>query len=221
VAAEKLPCIDVFLLAENRLLREALARVLGSKDDIRVVAAVALDETLISRITELQPKILALDSSVFARAALELIPPLFEAVPNLKIISLGMDNDKDTFLRCVRAGISGYLLKEASANEVACAVRTVAEDGAVCPPNLCNILFQQMASASARLYRGKAKLGLTRREQQLAKMIGLNLSNKEIANQLNLSEQTVKNHIHRMLRKLGASDRLSALEMCRVEGVVA
>jgi DNA-binding NarL/FixJ family response regulator len=64
-------------------------------------------------------------------------------------------------------------------------------------------------------------LGLTRREQQLVQMVSQGLSNKEIANQLSLSEQTVKNHIRRMLRKLGASDRLSAVDVCRAEGIVA
>ena len=213
--------IDVFLLAENRLLREALAKVLGNKDGIRVVAAVALDETVLPRLRGLCPRILAIDSSVLARAGLEFIPTIQAPFPDIKILALGMDNSPHTFLRCVRTGISGYLLKEASANEVASAVRIVAENGAVCPPSLCITLFKQVANSASQVYQGKARLGLTRREQQLATMIGQNLSNKEIANQLNLSEQTVKNHVHRMLRKLGASDRLSAVEMCRLEGVVS
>jgi DNA-binding NarL/FixJ family response regulator len=67
----------------------------------------------------------------------------------------------------------------------------------------------------------RASLGLTRREQQLVQMIGLGLTNKEIAAQLNLSEQTVKNHVHRMLRKAGASDRLAVVELCRTQGMMA
>lgn len=221
MGAENVLSVDVFLLAENRLLREALAKVLGNKDGIRVVAAVPLDDTVFPRFRELCPQILAIDSSVLTRAGLEFIPTIQASLPGIKILALGMDNNPHTFLRCVKAGVSGYLLKEASANEVASAVRTVAENGAVCPPSLCITLFRQVASPASQLYQGKAKLGLTRREQQLATMIGQNLSNKEIANQLNLSEQTVKNHVHRMLRKLGASDRLTAVEMCRLEGVVS
>jgi DNA-binding NarL/FixJ family response regulator len=220
VCAEKLDCIDVFLLAENRLLREALARVLDSKNDIRVVAAVAFDAEVAARISELSPRILALDASVFTRVGLDAIASLRSVVLSTRILLVGMDTDKETFLRCVRAGVSGYVLKEASANEVAAAVRSVAYDGAVCPPSFCAALFEQISSPCSQLYRGKLQLGLTRREQQLVKMIGQSLSNKEIANQLNLSEQTVKNHIHRMLRKLGASDRLGAVEVCRVEGIV-
>jgi len=221
LGTESVPSIDVFLLAENRLLREALAKVLGNKDGIRVVAAVALDETVVPRIKDMSPRILAIDSSVLAKAGLEFIPTVHVPLPSTKILALGMDNNAHTFLRCVRAGVSGYVLKEASANEVAFAVRTVAENGGVCPPSLCITLFNHVASSASQAYQGKAKLGLTRREQQLATMIAQNLSNKEIASQLNLSEQTVKNHVHRMLRKLGASDRLSAAEMCRLEGVVS
>jgi DNA-binding NarL/FixJ family response regulator len=222
-SAEKSACIDVFLLAENRLLREALARVLENKTDIRVVAAVAFDAKVTEQISELGPQLLALDSSVFARIGLDVVISIRSVVQDIKVLMVGMDSDKETFLRCVRAGVSGYVLKEASANEVAAAVRSVAYDGAVCPPKLCAALFEEIATPSSRFgpYRGKSRSGLTRREQQLVKMISQGLSNKEIANQLNLSEQTVKNHVHRMLRKLGASDRLGAVEMCRVEGIVA
>lgn len=220
MCADKLS-IDVFLLAENRLLRESLAKVLGSKLGIRVVAAIALDDTVPARLSELCPQVLAVDASVFTRAGLGLVSLVKAAAPQTKILSLGMENDANTFLRCVQSGIAGYLLKEASANEVASAVRTVAEDGAVCPPRLCGALFREIASSRFQRSQVSTKFALTRREQQLARLIGQDLSNKEIASQLNLSEQTVKNHVHRMLRKLGVSDRMGAVEVCRIQGIVA
>jgi len=221
LCAEKVDRITVFLLAENRLLREALARVLDSKHDIRVVAAVAFDARTRERVSELRPRILAVDSSVFAHAGLDFIESIRRAVPDTRILLVGMESDKKTFLRSVRAGVSGYVIKDASANEVVAAVRSVAYDCAVCPPKLYAALFEQVANPDPKSYSAKLQPELTRREQQLVKMIGQGLSNKEIANQLNLSEQTVKNHIHRILRKLGAADRLSAVEVCRVEGIVA
>ena len=221
MCAEKLDCISVFLLAENRLLREALARVLDNKNDIRVVAAVAFDPKVTERVSELCPQILALDCSVFERIGLDMVASIRSVVLDIRILLVGMDSDKETFLRCVHAGVSGYVLKEASANEVAAAVRSVANNGATCPPKFYAALFEQIANPCSQLYRGKSQLRLTRREQQLVKMISQGLSNKEIANQLNLSEQTVKNHVHRILRKLCASDRLSAVEVCRVEGILA
>jgi DNA-binding NarL/FixJ family response regulator len=96
-------------------------------------------------------------------------------------------------------------------------VRSAATDEAVCPPRLCLALFECIARQWAQIprFNGKHTFGLTRREQQLVEMIGGGLTNKEIANELNLSDQTVKNHIHRILKKLGVSDRLSAVEVCR------
>jgi DNA-binding NarL/FixJ family response regulator len=222
VCAETSDCINVFLLAENRLLREALARVLGKKDDIRVVAAATYNAKVSDRVVELGPQILALDSSVFSSIGLDVIMSIRSVVPDIKILMVGMDSDEEIFLHCVRAGVSGYVLREASANEVAAAVRSVAHDGAACPPKFCAALFEQIANLSAQFkpYCGRSRFGLSRREQQLVKMVSQGLSNKEIANELNLSVHTVKNHIHRILRKLGASDRLSAVEVCRVEAIV-
>ena len=107
--------------------------------------------------------------------------------------------------------------------EVAAAVRSVANDEAVCPPGLCLTLFERVANQNTQpaSFVVRHSLGLTRREQQLVQMISRGLTNKEIASQLNLSEQTVKNHIHRMLRKVGATNRLGAVELCRAPGAVA
>jgi len=115
------------------------------------------------------------------------------------------------------------VLKDASAMEVAAAVRSVANQEAVCPPSLCLALFERVANQNthAASFVIRHNLGLTRREKQLVQMISHGLTNKEIASQLNLSEQTVKNHVHRMLRKVGATDRLGAVELCRMPGVVA
>ena len=108
--------------------------------------------------------------------------------------------------------------------EVAAAVRSVANGEAICPPTLCRVLFDEFAKPNIQAHPSftlRRNLGLTRREQQLVQMISHGLTNKEIAAQLNLSEQTIKNHIHRMLRKLGATDRLGAVEICRMPGFVA
>ena len=135
----------------------------------------------------------------------------------------GMEDDKDVFLRSVRAGVTGFLLKDASAAEIAGAVHAVVNDEAVCPPRLCFALLDQIARQEMPLscVSGNGKFGLTRREQQLLQMISCGLSNKEIANDLNISDQTVKNHIHRILQKLGAADRMSAVEAYRGPMTVA
>jgi len=216
-------CVQVFILAENRLLREALTRILSKKSDIRVVGASAFSPEVVDQICNAAPDVLLSDSAVVALSDLRLISEVRTAVPGLKVVMIGMDPDREVFLRAVRDGIVGFVLKDASALEVAAAVRSVANNEAVCPPDLCLALFECVANQTAHpaSFVIRHNLGLTRREQQLVQMISHGLTNKEIASQLNLSEQTVKNHIHRMLRKLGATDRLGAVELCRTPRAAA
>jgi len=211
--------ISVFLLAENRLLREALAKILNKKTDITVVGSAPLSSGVVLKITASSPQVLLFDPPHNTRGECSIIPPLRKALPTLKVVMIGMDPDKELFLRAVRDGIAGYVLKDATAPEVADAVRSVAENQAVCPAALCQALFEYVARQSPAYPNLLVKhhMGLTRREQQLVEMIGRGFTNKEIAVTLGLSEQTIKNHIHRMLRKLGASDRLAAAEMCRTD----
>jgi len=194
--------VQVFILAENRLLREALTRILNKKS---------------------APDVLLSDSAAIALSDLRLVSEVRAAIPGLKVIMIGMDANQEIFLRAVQEGIVGFVLKDASAVEVAAAVRSVANQEAVCPPSLCLALFERVASQNIHppSFVIRHNLGLTRREQQLVQMISRGLTNKEIASQLNLSEQTVKNHIHRILRKLGATSRLDAVELCRMPEVVA
>ena len=210
-------------MAENRLLREALARILSKKCDIQVVGAAAFSPDVVSQIRSAAPDVLLSDSAAVALSDLRLVSEVRAAIPGMKVVMVGMDADREIFLRAVRDGIAGYVLKEASAMEVAAAVRAVASGEAVCPPSLCLALFERVANQNTHpaSFVIRHNLGLTRREQQLVQLISHGLTNKEIASQLNLSEQTVKNHVHRMLRKLGATDRLGAVELCRQPGAVA
>ena len=133
---------------------------------------------------------------------------------------IGMELSGELFISALHEGIAGYMLMDATAAEIVTAVRTVVQGGAVCPPELCLTLFRYVAERRAGFpnFAVKRELGLTRREQQLVGMVGRGFTNKEIAQELGLAEQTVKNHIHRMLRKVGVSDRLQAVEVCRTHG---
>ncbi|SRR6266849_304109 len=214
--------ITVFLVSENRLLREALARILNNKSDIAVVGSAAHSTAVVEKIAAISPQVLLFDSLPDLRCELSLVPALHKAVPNLKVVMIGMEPDREVFLWAVRGGIAGYMLKDATAAAMAAAVRSVANNEAVCPPELCQVLFDYVAEQRLGVpsFLITRRLGLTRREQQLVEMIGRGFTNKEIALDLGLSEQTVKNHVHRMLRKVGASDRLAAVEMCRTQGTL-
>jgi DNA-binding NarL/FixJ family response regulator len=213
----------VFLLAENRLLREALLRILSKKDDIRVVGAGSYNLEIFQQIVSTRANVVVLDSVSPVLSQRGIVRELHQLDPAIRLVMVGMEADAAVFLRVVQAGALGYVLKDASAIEVARTIRAVAAGEAVCPVALSAALFQWVARHTPVIpsLRLKNSLGLSRREQQLAGLLQQGLTNKEMASRLNLSEQTVKNHVHRMLRKLGAPDRLTIAELCRNEGLSA
>jgi two-component system response regulator DevR len=211
----------VFLLAENRLLREALLRILSKKDDIRVLGSGSYGPGTLEQIVSTRASVVVLDSVTPVLAERGVVRELHRLNPAIRVVMVGMEAEEAVFLRAVQAGVVGYVLKDASAVDVARTIRAVAIGEAVCPATLSVALFQWVARhrqvvPSLHL---KTSLGLSRREQELVGLIQQGLTNKEIATRLNLSEQTVKNHVHRMLRKVGAQDRLSIVEVCRNQGL--
>jgi len=215
------PVAAVFLLAENRLLREALLRILSKKDDIHVVGAGSYGPDMFEQIVATQANVVVLDSVSPVLAEHNVVRKLHQLNSAIRVVMVGMEAEETVFLRVVQAGAVGFVLKDASAVEVARTIRAVAAGEAVCPAVLSLALFQCVARHQAVIPSShlKTSLGLSRREQQLVGLIQQGLTNKEMANRLSLSEQTVKNHVHRMLRKLGAPDRLSIVEVCRNEGL--
>jgi len=213
--------ISVSLLSGNRLFREALARILRSKSDICVVTVAPYSPEVIEQIEGAGCDVLLVDPGTSDPLDIALIREVTLAAGGAKIVLIDMVEDEPTFLKAVRAGISGYILQDASALDVVAAVRSLQQGEAVCPSRLCLCLFRYLANKCPNLpnSRIKAQLGLTRREQQLLPLIAQGLTNKEIASHLNLSEQTIKNHIHRILQRTGASGRLEVVETARAHGV--
>jgi DNA-binding NarL/FixJ family response regulator len=215
--------IVVFLLAENCLLREALVRVLRNKEDIVVAGAIPFSPSALEKISAANPQVVLFDSANIALTLTgpRLVSRMRQSGENRKSVMIGMEEDEPTFLQAVGEGVVGYVLKDASAAEIVRVIRSVAAGEAVCPPQFSLSLFQCAARDVCFTFKPvqKTKFGLSRREQQLVGLIRLGLSNKEIGSRLNLSEQTVKNHIHRILRKVGAHDRLDIVEQCQAESV--
>jgi two-component system, NarL family, response regulator DevR len=211
--------ISVFLLSDNQLLRDVVGRILNRKPDIRVIGDADWSSLVVEDIVGLGPEVLIADLSSEHDTNSCVLRVLREAMPKLGILMINMDANREGFLRAIIEGASGYLLKNASANEVIDAVRMVFRKEAICPPELCRALFDHVAHQRAHpAFTASAREnGLTRREQQLMEMLGRGLTNKEIAALLNLSEQTIKNHVHR--REFGVGDRLSAVEIWRTQSL--
>lgn len=222
---DKVPAVrpSVFVAADNRLLRETLAHMLAKKGNVEVVGMESPSPLSAECVAEARAGVLLLTSRGALNDDLLTIQQVRAAAPGVRILLLGMAKSEREFLRCVRSGISGYLLHDASADEVLEGVRAVHAGEAVCPGMLCTALFRYFESEATSMPCASARrrLGLTRREQQLVPLIARGLTNKEIANHFSLSEQTVKNHLYRMKHKIGAEDRLDIVQLYRVEGFLA
>ena len=213
--------ISIYILSDNRLHREALARILKKRPDFQVAGVSGTDTAEFDGRALEQADVLLLDSSPDLLDRAEELRDLRHLRPDQKILLLGMEETKDAFLEAVRNGIAGCVLRDASADDVVEGVRAVGAGEAVCPPRLCRYLFEyvQENRPESRVVRAASLARLTRRERQLVPLLGRGLTNKEIAAEFNLSEQTVKNHIHRILRKVGANGRVAIADICRSETV--
>ena len=206
--------IRVFLLIENRLLREALTRLLRKRSDILIVGHGSLADISHSMVVDSNCSVLVLD---FADA--NWLPIRFfnnhpcPAPGRFHALLVGMENDTAQFLNAIRAGASGYMLKDASASEVVAAVRATVRGEATCTPRLCAALFNLVSQLPEAVSATPAATppSLTLRQRQLVNLLAKGLTNKEIAAQLNLSEFTIRNHIHRILKLVDVHTRREAV----------
>lgn len=221
-SALSVPSVSVFLVSENRLLRETLVRLLENRAGVSVVGASRYDEATGEHITASSCGVLLLDCPT-ASFFKKMTETLSKNSRQINIVLFGMDDAPESFLTAVGMGAHGYVLKDAPATEIIAAVRGVAQGEALCPPKLCLTLFQlvqrefrqksQMAEHNAFL-----KFGLTYRQRQLVTLVARGLTTKEIAANLNLSQFTVKNHIHRIMKQMDVQSRFEAVDMIRASG---
>jgi DNA-binding NarL/FixJ family response regulator len=210
----------VFVAAENRLLREALSRMLVKSGGVEVIGTDMAEPFRTEDLLKEETDILLLSSRGNRNEDLTAVRRVRTTAPKVQILLIGVTGEEAEFLQCVRAGVRGYLPRDASAEDVVEAVRALQGGEAICPGMLCASLFRYFereatSFPSASIHQ---RLGLTRREQQLIPLISEGLTNKEIANRFCLSEQTVKNHLYRMKHKIGAEDRLGIVQVCRTQG---
>lgn len=217
--------VNVFLATENRLLRDTLARLLRKQSGIRVAGVVANSESLSEQVQESTCGIVLTD---FAPGSVNFLKLRDSDRTNshLKIILIGMEDDPDIFMRAIRLGVRGYVLKDASALEIVAAIRHVGRGEAICPPNLCMVLIeyvwhQGQENPESSSLTGATAGRLTHRQVQLMNLVANGLSNKEIAASLNLSQYTVKNHLRRVMRQVEARNRYDAVAAIRASGLIA
>jgi len=211
--------IRVFLMMKNRLLREALIRLLRKRSDLVVVGYDEPADATSYQVLESPFDVLLIDSFQTTCPGAKIVRETGGKAA-YKAVLIGMEPDEELFMAAVRSGVMGYLLKDASASELVAAVRAVYRGEAVCPPQLCATLFRFVAHVveETPVKRTASKPDLTLRQQQLVTLVAKGLTNKEIASHLNLSEFTVRNHIHRILKQVDAGSRSEAVETIRAYG---
>jgi DNA-binding NarL/FixJ family response regulator len=197
----------------NRLLRESVARILSKKIEFYVITSQTVDSHTKPDIAGAKAHVVVLDS-LDLLAEIPILEPQQRSDRSVKCVLVAMEDSQQSFLTAIKLGALGYVLQDASSVEVVSAIRLVVQGEAVCPAAYVRFLYDYFLcrSTGAPNDRTRAQLGLTRREQQLIPLIHSGLTNKEIASHFNLSEQTIKNHVHRILRKVGVETRLNVAE---------
>ncbi|NOT08006.1 MAG: response regulator transcription factor [Gemmatimonadales bacterium] len=202
--------ISLVLIDDNRLLREGLAALIHSQPGFKVLAASADVEEALQKVREARPEIVLLDFGLEDHDSLSLTATVHGEVPEARIIVMGLLPVQEDIANFVRAGASGFIMKDASFADFVATIRAVAGGAEVLPQALTNSLFSQIArNASGGPRAGVLEaVRLTNRERQVIDLLGEGLSNKEIAARLQIAVHTVKSHVHNVLEKLALHSRM-------------
>jgi len=209
--------IRVFIVDDNRLLREGLVAMLAEQEDIVVVGTASSGNQALEQIKTLRPEVAVIDIGMPDKDGIEVTQELRRDAPDVKVIILGMVDLSGEIMACIEAGAAGYVLKEASFDVLVETLRAVHRGESFSSPRMTASLFSRIAELAGErvLEIPLSSVKLTPRELEIVNLIAEGLSNKEIAQQIAVETQTVKNHIHNILDKLQLHNRLEAVEYAR------
>jgi DNA-binding NarL/FixJ family response regulator len=205
--------IRVVLVDDHALFRRGLELVLAEEPDIAIVGQAGDGDDAIRVIRDVTPDVVLMDVRMPRMSGIEAAKVIRDTVPGTKIIMLTVSDDEADLFAAIRAGANGYLLKEVSIDEVAGAVRAVTRGQSLISPSMASKLLVEFNALSQRAdERSRSNAPkLTDRELQVLKLVAKGMSNRDIANELFIAENTVKNHVRNMLEKLGLHSRMEAV----------
>jgi two-component system response regulator DegU len=203
--------IKLLLIEDNRLLRNGIASMLKKQPDMQAVATVGNGENILAMMEKLHPHIVLLDLGLRSQNSIQIVKSSKQNFPETKIIVMDLIPLQSDVLEFVRAGVSGFILKDANVSDFFKTIRTVSKGGKVLPPHLTGTLFSQIVDhaingSSASVINQSVRM--TKRERQVVELIADGFTNKEIAQKLHLSPYTVKSHVHNILEKLALNTRV-------------
>jgi DNA-binding NarL/FixJ family response regulator len=202
--------LRIFVLAEVRLVGEGLARLLRDEPSFDVVGSGPPDADCAQRTAAARARVIVLDGSSADTPALA--RRLAVADPECRVLAIAVPEDEALVLACARAGVAGYVARDASAPALMESVREIARGGVPCPREIAAILFRRIAGERSQT---GASSRLTGRERQIVALIDRGLTNREIARALSIEVATVKNHVHNILEKLRVRRRGAAAAKLR------
>ena len=213
--------IRVVIADDQGMVRSGFTVLLNAQDDIEVIAEAVNGQEAVAHAAGLRPDVILMDVRMPVLDGLEATKQITAMPDAPKILVLTTFDLDDYVYEALRSGASGFLLKDASARELADAVRLVAAGDALLAPGITRRLIAEFARMGAPRGPSRKQLdGLTERESEVLALVARGMSNGEIADHLVVAEQTIKTHVSRILMKLGLRDRTQAVVLAYETGLV-
>jgi len=206
--------IKVFICDDHDILRKGLRSLLETATDIEVIGEAADGETAIQMVSELKPDVVIMDLLMPGMGGVEAIRQIRVLSPSSRIFVLSSSHEDELVVSSIRAGATGYLVKTSSPDVLTQGIRDLAAGNSVLPPDISSKLISAMQDPKV------PNATLTHREVDVLKLISEGLSNKDISEVLEISENTVISHVGRILNKLELENRTQAALYARKQGLV-
>ncbi|HEX2090166.1 MAG TPA: response regulator transcription factor [Actinomycetota bacterium] len=205
--------LRILIVDDHALFRRGLQMVLKQEPDIDVVGEAGDGHEAVDKAQELMPDVILMDVRMPRRSGIEATQQIKDLLPHVKILMLTISDEEADLYDAIKAGASGYLLKEISIDEVADAIRSVWAGQSRISPSMAAKLLTEFAAMSKRAEERQQLPAprLTDREMEVLKLVAQGLNNRDIAKELFISENTVKNHIRNILEKLHLHSRMEAV----------
>jgi DNA-binding NarL/FixJ family response regulator len=210
---QKPESLRVVICDDHALFRRGLEMVLEDEPDIEVVGEATDGIQAVEKAQELMPDVILMDVRMPNRSGIEATQQIKELLPHVKILVLTISDDEADLYESIKAGATGYLLKEISTDEVADAIRSVWAGHSRISPAMASKLLTEFQAMTKRADDRQqiAPPRLTERELEVLRLVAKGLNNRDIAKNLFISENTVKNHIRNILEKLQLHSRMEAV----------
>ncbi len=205
----------VLIVDDHPVTRDGLRSALSTSDDVEVVGEASNGEEAVEAVKELSPEVVFMDVRMPGMDGLEATRVIRDIAPDTKVILFTIEESRAAIADAIRAGVSGYLLKDVSANELIQAARLALEGKAVIHPTLTRAFIEEIQYVET-----PRETPLSRRESQILQKVAYGATTKEVAHDLSISPHTVKTHLERIFEKLGANDRAQAVAIALRKGLV-